>query len=118
LIVLIAVAVGLLLPFTPSAEGLAEPGSAAKPQLRIAAVSPLTVVGTGFRAGEVVHVTVRSDAGTASANDGAGAAGRIAVRFPRLKLAGKCPYYLIAAWGNKGSRTTLRSLPRPCGMDP
>jgi hypothetical protein len=118
LIALIAVAVGLLLPFGSSAGGSAETRSAVRPQLRIAAASPLTVVGIGFRAGEVVRVTVRSDSGRASASDGAGTAGRIAVRFPRLKLAGKCPYYLIVASGNKGSRAALRSLPRPCGVDP
>jgi hypothetical protein len=97
--------------------GVAQGRPAAKPQLRIADASPFTLVGTGFRAGETVRVTVRANTGGGSARDRAGTTGRIAVRFPRLKL-GRCPVYLIIAKGDKGSSATLRSLPRPCGIDP
>ena len=42
--------------------------------------------------------------------------GRIAVRFRGMTL-GDCPTYLVSARGSKGSRATLRSIPRPCGID-
>jgi hypothetical protein len=117
LIALLALAIGLLLPFTLSSGGFAEGGSAAKPRLRVTDLTPFAVVGTGFRAGETVRVTVRGEGDSVSATDEAGAGGRIAVRFPRMKL-GKCPTYVIAARGNKGSRAGLRSVPRPCGIAP
>jgi hypothetical protein len=90
--------------------------TAAKPQLRIATTRPLAVVGTGFHSRETVRVAVRTDAGSGSRSDDAGAAGRIDVRFPKLKL-GRCPTYVISARGDEGSLATLRSVPRPCGID-
>jgi hypothetical protein len=97
--------------------GLAQGGQAAKPQLRFAGLSPFVVVGTGFRPGEMVRVAVRADGSAASARDRAGRAGTIRVSFTRLRLA-KCPTYVVAATGDKGSRAVLRSIPRPCGIDP
>jgi hypothetical protein len=79
-------------------------------------VRPLTVLGTGFRAGETVRVAAITDAGAGAKSGRAGAAGRIGVRFPRLTLD-SCPSYIISARGDKGSRATLRSVPRPCGID-
>jgi hypothetical protein len=38
------------------------------------------------------------------------------VRFPQLKL-GRCPTYVVVAKGDEGSRATVRSIPRPCGID-
>ena len=108
----------LLIPGHASAGGR-EAGSrdvAAKAQLRLADLRPLAVSGTGFRAGETVRVTAITGVGAGTKNDQAGAAGRIDVRFPRLKLD-RCPSYLISARGDKGSRATLRSVPRPCGID-
>jgi hypothetical protein len=117
LIALLALAIGLLLPFTLSSKGFAESGSAAKPRLRVVDLTPFAVVGTGFRAGETVRVTVRAEGDSSSASDEAGTTGRISVRFPRMKL-GSCPTYVIAARGDKGSRAGLRSIPRPCGVAP
>jgi hypothetical protein len=116
LIALVAVAIGLALPFALGG-GVAEGGSAAKPQLRVAGLTPFGVIGTGFHAGETVRVTLRTEGDSVSATDVASATGRIAVRFPRMKV-GKCPTYVIAARGNKRSRAGLRSIPRPCGIDP
>lgn len=107
----------VLAAFVVLSAGVAEGRLTAKPQLRISDATPFTLVGTGFRAGETVRVTVRANTGGGSARDRAGTSGRIAVRFPRLKL-GRCPVYLIVANGDKGSTATLRSLPRPCGIDP
>ena len=107
----------VLAAFVVLSAGVAEGRLTAKPQLRISDATPFTLVGTGFRAGETVRVTVRANTGGGSARDRAGTSGRIVVRFPRLKL-GRCPVYLIVANGNEGSTATLRSLPRPCGIDP
>jgi hypothetical protein len=90
--------------------------TAAKPQLRIVTMRPLAVVGSGFHSGETVRVAARTDAGAGSRSDDAGTAGRIDVRFPKLKL-GRCPTYVISARGDEGSLATLRSVPRPCGID-
>lgn len=97
--------------------GQAGGGSGAKPQLSVVTLRPFVVVGSGFRAGETVRVTVRADAGAASKRDGASGAGHIGVRFPGLRL-GRCPQYVVAASGNKGSYAFLRSVPRACGIDP
>ena len=97
--------------------GLGAGGSAAKPRLTVLAQQPFVVVGTGFRGGETVRVSVRGEAAPASKTGTASAAGRIAVRFPRLALD-ECSYYVVAARGNKGSRAGLRSIPRPCGIEP
>jgi hypothetical protein len=110
--------VALVLTLTASSAGArTESGAAARPALRVVDFSPLAVVGTGFKAGETVRVTVRAQGGSMSAKGDAGGGGRIAVRFPRMKL-GKCPEYVIAARGDKGSRAGLRSVPRPCGIAP
>ena len=87
--------------------GLAAGGPTARPQLRVDSLRPFAVVGTGFRVGEHVRVTVRADADVR---------GRIAVRFRGMTL-GDCPTYLVSARGDKGSWATMRSVPRPCGVD-
>jgi hypothetical protein len=97
--------------------GQAHGGTAANPRLTLVAGTPLTVVGTGFHAGETVRVSVRGDVGSGTARDDAGANGRIVARFRRVKL-GRCPEYVIVARGDEGSRAMLRSLPRPCGIEP
>jgi hypothetical protein len=90
--------------------------AAAKPRLSVD-LTPLVVVGTGFKAGETVRVTVRGVA-LASRSDKASAAGRISVRFPGARLE-QCPKYLvITATGDKGSRAQVRRMPPACGLDP
>jgi hypothetical protein len=108
----------ILLPGYTFSDGreAASPAAAAKPQLRVVALRPLAVLGTGFHAGETVRVTARTNAGAGSRSGEAGAAGRIGVRFPQLKL-GRCPTYVVVAKGDDGSRATVRSIPRPCGID-
>jgi hypothetical protein len=83
----------------------------------VVTLRPFVVVGSGFRAGETVRITVRADAGAGSKRDAASAAGRIGVRFAGLRL-GRCPEYVVAARGDKGSSAHLRSVPRACGIDP
>ena len=118
MIALLAVVIALALPYlTPDLGGASEQRAAARPQVRVLALTPFTVVGDGFRAGETVRVTVHAESDVASARDGAGSNGRIAVRVRGLKL-GKCPSYVVAARGDKGSTAGLRSLPRACGIDP
>ena len=96
--------------------GTISPAAPTKAQLRVTTLSPLAVTGSGFHAGEDVRVSVRADKGAGARSDKAGAAGRIGVRFPKLKL-GRCATYVISAKGDEGSRATLRSIPRPCGID-
>ena len=97
--------------------GAASPAGTGKPQLRVVTLRPLAVAGTGFHDGETVRVSARTDAGAGTRSDEAGAAGRIDVRFPKLKLK-RCPTYVISARGDEGSRAALRSIPQPCGIDP
>jgi hypothetical protein len=108
----------LLLPGYAAASGRQadSPASTVRAQLRVADLRPLAVFGSGFRAGETVRVTAITDAGAGAKSAETGAAGRFGMRFPKLKLDG-CPNYLISARGDKGSRATLRSVPRPCGAD-
>ena len=96
--------------------GAAYPAGTGKPQLRVVTLRPLAVAGTGFRDGETVRVSARTDAGTGTRTDEAGTAGRIDVRFPKLKLR-RCPTYVISARGDEGSLAAVRSVPRPCGID-
>jgi hypothetical protein len=97
--------------------GPAGGGPAAKPQLSVVTLRPFVVAGSGFRADETVRVAVHADAGAASTRDRATGTGRIGVRFARLRL-GRCPRYVVAASGDKGSYALLRSVPRACGIDP
>jgi hypothetical protein len=109
-------AVVLVLSF--NVGGAANQGAAAaKPRLRVAALSTFTVVGTGFRPGETVRVSAHTPERDAAKQDVADADGSFSVRLGRLKLD-KCPDYMIAASGNKGSRAVQRSIPRACGIDP
>ena len=111
--------VALLLAVALVAASASTPGrgaEVAKPRLRVDALRPLVVAGTGFRAGETVRVIASADEGYGAKTDEAGSPGRIYVRFPKLKL-GRCSEYVISAKGDKGSRTTLRSVPPPCGID-
>jgi hypothetical protein len=93
------------------------PSGTSRPSLTVQSLRPFIVVGGGFHAGEAVRVTVRAEGAAASARDQASAAGRIGVRFRRLKL-GECAAYLVVANGNEGSVARLRSIPRACGVDP
>ena len=83
---------------------------------------PLAVLGSGFHAGETVRVSVRTDEGADEKRSGR-PAGRIDVRFPKLKLR-RCPTYIISARGDEGSRADAaqrapplrdRSLETPMG---
>ena len=99
-------AVLVLLPAYASSDGRG--AAAAKARLQAAALKPLVVVGTGFRAGENVRVTANAEEGFAAKSGRAGSAGRIGVRFPKLNL-GRCSTYLISAKGDKGSRIRASS---------
>jgi hypothetical protein len=99
-----------------SASAAGREAADAKPRLSVEALRPLVVAGTGFRAGEIVRVTASADEGFGAKSAEVGNGGRISARFPKLKL-GRCSDYVVSAKGNKGSRATLRSVPRPCGID-
>ena len=43
--------------------GAISPAATSKPQLRVATLRPLDVLGSGFHAGETVRVSVRTDKG-------------------------------------------------------
>jgi hypothetical protein len=105
----------------PETSGTGEvplvPSGTSRAALTVQSLRPFVVVGRGFHAGEAVRVTVRAEGAAASARDQASAAGRIGVRFRRLKLD-KCANYLVVANGNEGSIAQLRSIPRACGVDP
>jgi hypothetical protein len=94
---------------------LAQGEAAGKPRLSVD-LSPFVVVGTGFKAGETVRISVRGAAG-GSRSGKASRAGRISVRFPGD--VERCHGLLIiTAKGDQGSRAQLRSMPRACGIDP
>jgi hypothetical protein len=95
----------------------AEQAPTAKPQIRVATLRPFIVLGTGFRPGETVRLDVRAEDGAGSTKDVAGRRGAIDASFPRLKL-GRCSTYVVTARGNEGSRASVRSFPRACGIDP
>jgi hypothetical protein len=99
-----------------SVGGIADEAAAAKPRLRVAS-APFSVLGTGFKPGEAVRVSVHAADRDAVKTVVASASGDFAVAFARLKL-GECPDYIVSARGSKGSRATRRSVPRPCGADP
>jgi hypothetical protein len=119
MLLLAALAVALFsFSFTADGTTVVDAGqSAGKPQLRVSVGRPLLVMGSGFRPGENVRVTVRGLDARGSKRVEATAAGRIAVRFAGLKL-GRCPYYLVVANGDEGSTARLRSIPPACGIDP
>jgi hypothetical protein len=81
------------------------PGTA----LRIAAVAPFSVQGSGFRAQERVQVVAKVRGRHVKAVR-ATATGTFRVRFLGVS-ATACTGYVVRAIGNKGSRAYLRHVP-------
>lgn len=87
---------------------VAQAAPGAKPTLRAADLTPLVLVGSGFRPGERVLVTVTYGRRTLVGRQVAGARGTIRLRLRELTL-GRCHSELSArASGSAGSRATLR----------
>jgi hypothetical protein len=91
--------------------------SASVPTLTVATMRPFVVVGTGFQARETVRVAVSSDDGYTAKRATASAAGKLIVRFVRLKVD-RCSEFVVAAHGAEGSSARVHRLPPPCGIDP
>jgi hypothetical protein len=80
--------------------------------------SPFTVHGLGFSAGERVRVVVTAASGGTTRWVTSGSRGGLIVHFPGVKL-GRCPAYVVRAYGARGSRASLRFMPEcPQPFDP
>ena len=97
-------------------------GSSATPVARVRVVdtTPLAIVGSGFKAGEIVRVTVfapQAATRTTLRRTTATRAGSFRLRFPRISL-GDCDSYGLRAVGNKGSRAAYKPPQPMCGAIP
>ena len=84
------------------------------PQLRLLDLAPLTVRGSGFRAGERVKLVATADR-LATRNVQAGARGGFTVRFDLR--AGPCTAAVVQAFGRAGSRASV-DRPTPDCLEP
>jgi hypothetical protein len=93
---------------------VAAPGGVARthPTIEVTRIIPITVIGSGFKAGERVRVVVRSPA-VHRKTVTASRRGRFTARF--RSGAGKCASIRAIATGNKGSRATA-FVPPSCGI--
>ena len=89
-------------------------GAAQPPVVRVAADTPVTVVGSGFREHEPVRVTIvmgtRQFAGAAVAS----AAGEFSVRFSGTRLDRCATPLVVSAWGEQTGLVTATLPPREC----
>jgi hypothetical protein len=90
------------------------PGGVARtrPTIDVTRIIPITVIGSGFKAGERVRVVVRSPA-VHRKTVTASRRGRFTARF--RSGAGKCAAIRAIATGDKGSRATAY-VPPDCGI--
>lgn len=84
--------------------------TASSPTLRVTDRSPFTVKGAGFAEREHVRVVVSADGNSTSKWVTAGPGGGLSVQLPGVKL-GKCPAYVVRAFGAEGSRAAIRFMP-------
>ena len=103
----LALAAVALLPGRATARQAA--GGAVTPSLRVAGMSPLTVRGTHFKAGEHVTLTLTGSA-RRSARKTASAAGTFTARFAGVKVT-RCTTYSVRAVGSRGSVTVFKAKP-------
>lgn len=88
----------------------------ARAQLRLMTPSPVTMRGTGFKAGEHVRIVGRLP-GMAVKRVTAGSAGGFTVRFGESAGA-RCTGFSVTATGDRGSRASFTRLPEQCGALP
>jgi len=91
-------------------------GAGTRPSLRVAATNPVTIVGTGFKAGERVRVTVSTAGERATRLTVASARGWFRVRFAGIRAASECKVFAVAT-GSNGSRAVWKPTWMPCGAE-
>jgi len=96
--------------------GPATSGPAARAQLRLMTPTPVTLRGTGFKAGEHVRLVAHLP-GMATKRVTAGSAGGFTVRFADTAGA-RCTGFSVTAVGDRGSRASFTHLPEQCGAVP
>jgi hypothetical protein len=96
--------------------GPASSGQSGRAQLRLITPSPVTMRGTGFKAGEHVRVVGRLP-GMATKRVTASPVGGFTVRFTGSAGA-RCTGFSVTATGDRGSRATFTHLPEQCGALP
>jgi hypothetical protein len=85
-------------------------------RLRLMTQTPVTLRGTGFKAGEHVRVVTRFP-GMATKGVTAGSAGSFTVRFTG-SAGTRCTGFSVTATGDRGSRASFTRLPEQCGALP
>jgi len=99
-------AVAALVMVVSAAAGPAAPAQA-RPALRLATLSPVSVHGSGFGAHERVRVRLRvHDTVTATRSVRATRRGGFTVRFARV-LIDRCSEFSVTAVGRSGRKATL-----------
>ena len=83
--------------------------------VRLVALSPAIVRGTGFDAREGVMVTVRSPEARMRGRATSSAAGSFTVNFKRGLPIRACEGFVVTAVGAHGDRAVWKSPPRLCG---
>jgi hypothetical protein len=83
--------------------------------VRLTAVSPAVVHGSGFYASERVTVTVRGASGVMQKSVMSTAGGAFTVRFGRAVPAGGCQGLTVSAVGARGDRADWKTAPPLCG---
>jgi hypothetical protein len=94
----------------------ASTATASSPHLRITALSPLTLRGTGFAAHERVRVTVNAEL-SATRRVFTGSGGGFVARFPAITFR-YCTASMIRAVGATGDVATLRVAAPECPQPP
>ncbi len=85
-------------------------------QLRLMTSSPVTLRGTGFKAGEHVRVVGRLP-GMTTKRVTASSAGSFTVRFTG-PAGTRCTGFSATATGDRGSRASYTRMPEQCGALP
>jgi hypothetical protein len=108
-----------LLPVLALAALALPAGSAAtSPTLTVTDRSPFTVRGAGFAPREHIRVVVTTNGNATTKWGTSGPGGGLSVQLPNVKL-GRCPAYVVRAFGAKGSKALLRFMPEcPQPFDP
>jgi hypothetical protein len=96
--------------------GPASSDQSTRAQLRLMTSSPVTLRGTGFKAGERVRVVTRLP-GMATKRVTAGSAGSFTVHFAG-SAGTRCTGFSVTATGDRGSQASFTRLPEQCGALP
>jgi hypothetical protein len=91
---------------------------ASRPQVRLVAISPASVAGTGFQARERVAVKVTGGSNHLARMVVTSARGTFVARFARALSPTGCGQLVIAAVGARGDRAAWKSPPKSCGPPP